>query len=125
LAGFSGSVGAIGLIAAFAFGPWLIQFIYGPEFARNDMFFSQMMAFAMVAYLSTCVGNLATATGKFRGFAVGYGVVTLLSAILSFKLIPVMGISGAILTAALISLLNGIMAYGFYRRWRRSLEPLA
>lgn len=125
LAGFSGAIGAIGLIAALAFGPWLILFIYGPEFAQNDIFFSQMMAFAIVAYLSACVGNLATATGQFRGFALGYGVVTLLSAILSFKLIPAMGISGAILIAALISLLNGMVAYGFYRRWRRSLEPLA
>jgi O-antigen/teichoic acid export membrane protein len=94
-------IGALGILAAFVFGPQVLSLLYTPEYAaRADVFILVMVAAAAgyVASFLTC-GMMAA-----RKFAIQlplYATVVAVALVSSLSLVPALGLKGAVLALAI------------------------
>jgi len=89
------ALGLAGVLAAQLVGKWVLELLYQPEYAAyNDVFV--LIAFAAaLGYMSTFAGWGMTATRQFRIQTVLFGIVAIVTTLVSVLLIPSHGLRGA------------------------------
>lgn len=114
---------SIAAIAAAALAPWLIRFVFGPEFSGA----TTPLRILMVALVGTSVRILANAgllACRRQGLASTMAVITLFVIVaLDLALIPPFGAEGAAWASAVAYWVGGIGAFAAFRRIAPNVEP--
>lgn len=77
-------VGAVGTIAAWVFGPWLLENIFGGDYRLSGTTVAALTAGAVAMAVLTLTGAMALAAGRHRLYAAGWWVGTAVSIALLF-----------------------------------------
>ncbi|MBX7448369.1 hypothetical protein GR927_10235 [Mycolicibacterium sp. 3033] len=75
-------LGAVGVAAAAAFGPWLLREAFGPEYGADGVLLGWLTAAAVMIALLTLTGAAAVAAALHRAYAVGWMSATVAAAAL-------------------------------------------
>ncbi|TRW80059.1 hypothetical protein FK535_20550 [Mycolicibacterium sp. 018/SC-01/001] len=76
------ALGAVGVIAAAAFGPWLLREAFGPAYVADGVLLGWLTAAAVMIALLTLTGAAAVAAALHRAYAVGWVSATVAAAAL-------------------------------------------
>lgn len=87
-------VGLLGVLVISVFGGEILGLLYGAPFAAFGEVFTWLMAAGAVYLLSSAVGLLAMATGRFTSMLLPYTIVTSTTCFLTFLLLPTCGLKG-------------------------------
>ncbi|MEH3141482.1 MAG: hypothetical protein PGN37_15155 [Mycobacterium kyogaense] len=75
-------LGAVGVAAAAAFGPWLLREAFGPDYVADGVLLGWLTAAAVMIALLTLTGAAAVAAALHRAYAVGWVSATVAAAAL-------------------------------------------
>jgi O-antigen/teichoic acid export membrane protein len=75
-------VGAVGVVAAFLLGPWILRVGFGPEYVTSGALLAWLTAAAVSIALLTLTGAAAVAAALHRAYAVGWVGATLAATLL-------------------------------------------
>lgn len=81
-AGIIVGVGAVGVVAAFLVGPWILRVGFGPEYVTSGALLAWLTAAAVSIALLTLTGAAAVAAALHRAYAVGWVGATLAATLL-------------------------------------------
>jgi O-antigen/teichoic acid export membrane protein len=104
LLGIGAGLGAAGVLVALLAGKLLLSLLYGPAYAAEAQVFVWIMVAAGVIYVGSFMGYGVTAARIFKLQVALSGISILVAVILSFLLIPQMGVLGT----ALVVMIGGI-----------------
>lgn len=110
LTGFGAAIGAAAITAAALAGELLLTLLYDAEYARQDLLVWLMVA-AAISYVASFLSRGVTAARYFRVQLPLFLCVTGSTVLLSFWLIPAMGLQGAafaLITSACIQMIGYI-----------------
>ena len=77
-----GALGAVGVVLAGVFGPWLLQEAFGAEYVADGALLAWFTAAAVAIALLTLTGAATVAAALHRGYAAGWLSATVASALL-------------------------------------------
>lgn len=77
-----GALGAIGVAASYAVGPWLLQLAFGAEYRTSGVLLAWLTAAAVSIALLTLTGAAAVAAALHRSYSVGWVGATAVAALL-------------------------------------------
>ena len=75
-------VGAVGVVAAYAVGPWLLRTAFGPEYQTTGALLAWLTAAAAMIAMLTLTGAAAVAAALHRAYALGWVGATAAAALL-------------------------------------------
>ncbi|MEO9326463.1 polysaccharide biosynthesis protein [Gordonia sp. B21] len=85
--GIVGVAGAVGMVAAWLVGPWLLRTVFGADFDLDGLVVALLTGGATGLALLTVTGAAAVAAGAHRWYAAGWWVATLVA--VGMLLLPV------------------------------------
>ncbi len=97
-------IGICGIIAAIFLGEFVLDLVYGPEFAAQAHILPYIALAAALGYVGNILGYTISAVKIFKAQAPGFAIVMLVSLVASLLLIPSMGLYGA----AYVLILNSV-----------------
>lgn len=97
-------LGLCGIGAAYFIGEFVLNLVYGPEFAAKADILPLIAIAAAIGYLGNILGYAISAAKIFKAQAPGFAIVALVSLAASLLLIPSLGLYGA----AYVLILNSI-----------------
>jgi len=103
LVGMALLLGAAGVAAAAALGPWFLGWIYRPAYAAYAGLLVWVMAAGIGSYTAGALGYVITSTRSFLPQAPLHAAVAVSASIASWVLVPRLGLSGAALALAISS----------------------
>lgn len=77
-----GSIGAVGVLAAGAVGPWLLRVAFGPQYHAGGALLAWLTAAAVAIAMLTLTGAAAVAAALHRAYALGWVGATVASGLL-------------------------------------------
>lgn len=81
-AGIVAGIGAVGVLAAGAVGPWLLRFAFGPQYHASSALLAWLIAAAVAIAMLTLTGAAAVAAALHRAYSVGWVGATVASGLL-------------------------------------------
>ncbi len=81
-AGVIAAVGAVGVVAAYLVGPWLLQTAFGPEYRTSGALLAWLTAAAAMIAVLTLTGAATVAAALHRAYAFGWVGATAAAALL-------------------------------------------
>ncbi|AFJ33412.1 MULTISPECIES: hypothetical protein [Mycobacterium] len=81
-AGIVAGIGAVGVLAAGAVGPWLLRFAFGPQYHASSALLAWLTAAAVAIAMLTLTGAAAVAAALHRAYSVGWVGATVASGLL-------------------------------------------
>lgn len=81
-AGIVAGIGAVGVLAAGAVGPWLLRFAFGPQYQASSALLAWLTAAAVAIAMLTLTGAAAVAAALHRAYSVGWVGATVASGLL-------------------------------------------
>lgn len=81
-AGIVAGIGAVGVLAAGAVGPWLLRFAFGPQYHASSALLAWLTAAAVAIAMLTLTGAAAVAAALHRAYSVGWVGATVASVLL-------------------------------------------
>lgn len=67
-----GALGAVGVVASYLIGPWLLQVAFGPEYRTSGALLAWLTAAAVSIALLTLTGAATVAAALHRAYAIGW-----------------------------------------------------
>lgn len=104
LVGVGTIAGVTGVILAVSAGRWILTALYRPEYAENLDVFILIVAGAGVGYVGSFLGYGITATRAFSHQTVPFLILTVITALSSWFLIPNFGLMGAAWATCIINI---------------------
>ncbi|OBH03541.1 hypothetical protein [Mycobacterium sp. E3247] len=83
-----GGIGAVGVLAAWAVGPWLLQVAFGPQYHAGGALLAWLTAAAVAIAMLTLTGAAAVAAALHRAYALGWVGATVASGLLLLLPLP-------------------------------------
>ncbi len=120
LLAFAGVTGVGGIVIAAAFGVPILRLLYSPAYDSAHGLFVWAMLAGAITYLASAFGFAATASRSFRGQAPVTAAMVAVTAIGSWALVPLLGLTGAIVALSLGQLVQGGGMYLLVRGARRA-----
>lgn len=116
LVGFGALIGAAGIATVAVAGRWILNLLYGPEYAAHSGIFIWIAAASAVHFVQWFLGDGLTAARYFKIQPILLAAVALITVLASLWLIPAHGLKGAayVLLAANIALALGILVADIY-----------
>ena len=102
-------LGLAGVLGALLAGEWVLNLLYGPEYAAEAGVFVWIMVAAGISYLASFMGYGVTAARVFALQLILSGIPALAAAGLSVLLIPDGGLQGAAMVLVFSSLVNWML----------------
>lgn len=96
----SAIIGLLAVCFTYAFGGEILGLLYGPSFKAAGGAFPWLMAAGAVYFVSSAVGLIAMATGRFASLMVPYALITSVTSVLSLLLLPRLGLQGIAVATA-------------------------
>jgi O-antigen/teichoic acid export membrane protein len=87
-AAFTGGIGAIGVLAAGAVGPWLLRVAFGPQYQASGALLAWLTAAAVAIAMLTLTGAATVAAALHRAYALGWVGATVTSGLLLLLPLP-------------------------------------
>jgi O-antigen/teichoic acid export membrane protein len=87
-AAFVGGIGAVGVLAAGAVGPWLLRFAFGPQYDAGCALLAWLTAAALSIAMLTLTGAAAVAAALHRAYSLGWVGATAASGLLLLLPLP-------------------------------------
>lgn len=81
-AGIVAGIGAVGVLAAGAVGPWLLRFAFGPQYHASSALLAWLTAAAVAIAMLTLTGAAAVAAALHRAYSLGWVGATVASGLL-------------------------------------------
>lgn len=81
-AGIVAAIGAVGVLAAGAVGPWLLRVAFGPEYQASSALLAWLTAAAMAIAMLTLTGAATVAAALHRAYSLGWVGATVASGLL-------------------------------------------
>lgn len=81
-AGIVAGIGAVGVLAAGAVGPWLLRFAFGPQYHASSALLAWLTAAAVAIAMLTLTGAGAVAAALHRAYSLGWVGATVASGLL-------------------------------------------
>jgi O-antigen/teichoic acid export membrane protein len=75
-------VGAVGVVAAYLLGPWILRTAFGPEYVTTGALLAWLTAAAVSIALLTLTGAAAVAAALHRAYSIGWVGATMAAAAL-------------------------------------------
>uniref|UniRef100_UPI001ABB5751 lipopolysaccharide biosynthesis protein n=1 Tax=Aetokthonos hydrillicola TaxID=1550245 RepID=UPI001ABB5751 len=97
LVGIGALLGGIGVLVSVVAGPQILTLLYRPEYAQRADLFVWLMIVAVISYVSSFLGYGMTSARYFFIQMPLFTIVTSISAIACFWLIPSMGLLGVVI----------------------------
>lgn len=122
MAGLCAAIGLGLLGVSLTAGEWTVTTIFGPEYAAHLTTFTWLLIAAGAGYVGAILGYATTATRRFHSLTIPYLLSALLTAALSWALVPAYGILGAAWVTLGFSLSNvtiGVVLLGQAAREKR------
>ncbi|MUG92468.1 oligosaccharide flippase family protein [Scytonema sp. UIC 10036] len=113
-------LGGTGVLISLVVGRQILALLYQPEYAKYTDLFVWLMLATAISYVSSLLGYGMTAAKYFRIQIPIFTLVTTISAMACFWLIPTMGLLGAaiaLLLAAIVQVVMsaGVITYALYK----------
>ena len=130
LIGVGAGLGLAGVVAARVAGEFVLRLLYQPEYAEHADVFVLIAVAASLGYLSSFVGNGMTATRQFRIQIILFAMVTGVTALTSYLVIPSEGLRGAALvliisnTVQLVSS-TAVVLYALHQQERQQAKEIS
>jgi O-antigen/teichoic acid export membrane protein len=105
-------LGFLGIIVVFFGGSQLLSILYKPEYAEYKNIFVLLMFWVAILYITSFLGYAATAARYFRSNLALSIVITMITTILSYFVIPshaLLGSAIVLLTTSLVQLFGNIL----------------
>ncbi len=130
LIGIGAALGIGGVILVGCFGGPILGLIYGPAYAMHISLFVWIAIAAGVSYLQSFTGYAVTSARCFRAQAPLLAVVSFVTLVASFCLVPVYGLVGAAVSLAMASIVhlagNSLLLWQAVRRLPEpSFQPVS
>ncbi|OBH55087.1 hypothetical protein [Mycobacterium sp. E2479] len=77
-----GAIGAVGVLAAAAVGPWLLRVAFGPQYHASSALLAWLTAAAVAIAMLTLTGAAAVAAARHRAYSLGWVSATVASGLL-------------------------------------------
>lgn len=116
-----GAVGALGVLAAYLVGPWLLRSAFGSDYAAPGSLLAWLTAGAVAIAMLTLTGSAAVAAALHRAYSLGWVCATIASALL--LLLP-LALEARTVIALLCGPLVGIAVHLVALRGRRTTTAL-
>lgn len=81
-AGIVAAIGAVGVLAAGAVGPWLLRFAFGPQYHASSALLAWLTGAAVAIAMLTLTGAAAVAAALHRAYSLGWVGATVASGLL-------------------------------------------
>jgi O-antigen/teichoic acid export membrane protein len=108
----AGAGAAAALVLAAAAGRPILSLLYGPPYGEHAKLLVGFMLVSVVSDLAIVLDYSMTAMRRFRVQPLIYAGAVLLYALLSARLIPPLGLGGAVLALGVVSLAQGLVTLG-------------
>lgn len=95
-----GGIALVGLCAATLAGPWILGTLYGSAFTEAVPAFPFVMAAMIIAYISSALGYIVTATGRFGPLVWQYAAVVAVTGATAHIAVAAWGLAGAAVAVA-------------------------
>lgn len=105
-------LGGVGILVAVVAGRQILTLIYQPEYAEYADLFVWLMVAAAINYMSSFLGQAMTAARYFRVQLPLFALVTSISAIACFWLLPTKGLQGAAMALIIAAIVRVSMSWG-------------
>lgn len=112
LVGVGLTLGTAGVFVAVVAGKPILTLLYKPEYADRADLFAWLMVAAGIGYVSSFLGYGMTAARLFRVQMPLFGLVTGISAIACFWLIPTQGVRGAAIALIIGAIVQAVFSLG-------------
>lgn len=109
LSGFGAAVGVLGVLVATFAGKWLLNLLYGPEYAEHSSVLVWIAFGSAVALVQWFLSHGMMAAKRYRVQVPIYGSVTVIVAVGCFVLIPRYGLLGAALAVLAAELFQAVV----------------
>jgi len=87
-AGIIGGIGAVGMLAASAMGPWLLRVAFGPQYLAGGALLAWLTGAALAIAMLTLTGAAAVAAALHRAYSLGWVAATVASGLLLLLPLP-------------------------------------
>ncbi|MEG4166347.1 MULTISPECIES: oligosaccharide flippase family protein [unclassified Microcoleus] len=112
LVGIGLMLGGAGVFLAIVAGREILTLLYKPEYAERADLFAWLMVVAGMGYVSSFLGYGMTAARYFQVQMPLFGLVTGISAIACLRLIPTMGVQGAVIALIIGAIVQAVFSVG-------------
>jgi O-antigen/teichoic acid export membrane protein len=124
LVGVSGLLGAAGVGVALVMGRFALGLLYGPSYAAYASLLVWLMASALIGYIGGALGYVITSARAFTAQAPLFAAVAASAGIVSWLLVPRLGLEGAAVALGAQSLVQAGGSLLILRRaWRNRPFP--
>jgi O-antigen/teichoic acid export membrane protein len=83
-----GGIGAVGMLAAGAVGPWLLRVAFGPQYDAGSALLAWLTAAAVAIAMLTLTGAATVAAASHRAYSLGWVGATVASGLLLLLPLP-------------------------------------
>ena len=112
LVGIAAFLGGMAILIASVVGKEILTILYKPEYGQHADLFVWLMVAAGIGYVAWFLGDAMTAARYFRIQMPLFTLVTTISAILCFWLLPTHGLQGAAIALIISAMSNAILSLG-------------
>lgn len=105
-------LGGLSILAAAVAGKEILTLLYRPEYAQQVYLFILLMVAAGIGYVASFLGYAMTAAQYFRVQMPLFTVVTAISAIVCYLLVPTQGLIGAAIALIVGAIVQAIFSLG-------------
>lgn len=114
LLAIAASLGIAGVVGALVLGRWVLNLLYGPEYARWTNVLVWAMLGAGINYVASCLSYALMATRSFERFLLPYSLVAVTAVVSAWILVPSRGLVGAAWSYCIVGIANCLIPIAIF-----------